>query len=197
MANQIDKSRLKFHQSQRYQEEVKKIKKELRRKASMANKRLERLERNNLTDLPAYKQWKEYGGGIRFSSAGWDYNQLRAELARVDRFLNARTSTVRGANKYMKEIASITNVKYDRVSDLPNVLKNFFELSSKVEQYLRLVEGSASAIGYHKIWEVINKYVEEQNIDLKEVNKIAEDMIYDIGYGSLYEKIQDYWDSIT
>lgn len=197
MANHIDKSRLKFHQSQRYQEQVKKIKKELRRKASIANKRLERLERNNLTDLPAYKQWKEYGGGIRFSSAGWDYNQLRAELARVDRFLNARTSTVRGANKYMKEIASITNVKYDRVSDLPNVLKNFFELSSKVEQYLRLVEGSASAIGYHKIWEVINKYVEEQNIDLKEVNKIAEDMIYDIGYGSLYEEIQDYWDSIT
>lgn len=197
MANQIDKSRLQFHKSQRYQEEVKKIKKELRRKASMANKRLERLERNNLTDLPAYKQWKEYGGGIRFSSAGWDYNQLRAELARVDRFLNARTSTVRGANKYMKEIASITNVKYDRVSDLPKLLKNFFELSSKIEQYLRLVEGSASAIGYHKIWEVINKYVEEQNIDLKEVNKIAEDMIYDIGYGSLYEKIQDYWDSIT
>ena len=197
MANQIDKSRLKFHQSQRYQEEVKKIKKELRRKASMANKRLERLERNNLTDLPAYKQWKEYGGGIRFSSAGWDLNQLRAELARVDRFLNARTSTVRGAIKYMKEIASITNVKYDRVSDLPDLLKNFFELSSKIEQYLRLVEGSASAIGYHKIWEVINKYVEEQNIDLKEVNKIAEDMIYDIGYGSLYEKIQDYWDSIT
>lgn len=197
MANQIDKSRLQLHQSQRYQEEVKKIKKELRRKASMANKRLERLERNNLTDLPAYKQWKEYGGGIRFSSAGGDYNQLRAELARVDRFLNARTSTVRGANKYMKEIASITNVKYDRVSDLPKVLRNFFELSSKIEQYLRLVEGSASAIGYHKIWEVINKYVEEQNIDLKEVNKIAEDMIYDIGYGSLYEKIQDYWDSIT
>lgn len=197
MTNQIDKSRLKFHQSQRYQEEVKKIKKELRRKASIANKRLERLEKNNLTDLPAYKKWAEYGGGIRFSSAGKDYNQLRAELARVENFLNARTSTVRGAIKYMKEIASITNAKYDRVSDLPIVLKNFFELSSKVEQYLRLVEGSASAIGYHKIWEAINKYVEEQNIDLKDVNKIAEDMIYDIGYGSLYEKIQDYWDSIT
>lgn len=197
MGNQIDKSRLEFHKSQRYQEEVKKIKRELRRKASIANKRLERLERNNLTDLPAYKQWKEYGGGIRFSSAGWDYNQLRAELARVDKFLSAKTSTVRGAIKYMKEIASITNVKYDRVSDLPNVLRNFFELSSKIEQYLRLVEGSASAIGYHKIWEVINQYVEEQNIDLKEVNKLAEEMIYDIGYGSLYEKIQDYWDSIT
>ena len=196
-SDQVSKSILQFHKSQRYQEEVKKLKKELRRKASIANKRLERLERNDLTELPAYRQWRDYGGGIKFSSAGKDYNQLQAELARVDKFLNARTSLVREANKYMKEIASITNAKYDKVSDLPKVLNNFFQLSSKIEQYLRTVEGSASAIGYQKIWDTINKYVEEQNIDLKDVDKMAEDMIMDIGYASLYEEIQDYWDSIT
>jgi len=196
-ANQSDKAKLQLHQSQRYQEEVKKIKAKLRRKASMANKRLERLERNNLTELPAYRQWRDYGGGIKFSSAGKDYNQLQAELARVDSFLNAKTSLVREANKHMKKIARITNAKYDKVSDLPKVLNNFFQLSSKIEQYLRTVEGSASAIGYQKIWDEINNYVDEQGIDLKNVDKMAEDMIMDIGYGSLYEEIQDYWDSIT
>ena len=191
------KSEIKFHKSKRYREQVNKIKKELRRKASMANKRLKRLESNNLTELPAYKQWREYGGGKKFSSAGKDYNQLQAELARVDRFIDSRTSLVRDANKYMKDIATITGAKYDKVSDLPKVLNNFFQLASKVEQYLRQVEGSASAIGYQKIWDTINKYTQEQDIDLKDVNKVAESMIENIGYGSLYEEIDDYWQSIT
>lgn len=192
-----DKSTIKFLKSKRYREQVNKIKKELRKKASMANKRLTRLENNDLTELPAYKQWREYGGGKKFSSAGKDYNQLQAELARVDRFIDSRTSLVRDANKYMKEIATITGAKYDKVSDLPKVLNNFFQLASKIEQYLKQVEGSASAIGYQKIWDTINKYTAEQGIDLKDVNKIAESMIENIGYGSLYEEIDDFWQSIT
>ena len=195
--SQADKALLQFNKSQRYRDQVNKIKKELRRKASMANKRLTRLENNDLKELPAYRQWREYGGGKKFSSAGKDYNQLQAELARVDRFLESRTSLVRESNKYMKEIASLTGAKYDKVSDLPRVLNNFFELASKVEQYLRQVEGSASAIGYQKIWDTINKYTQDQEIDLKNINKIAEGMIENIGYGSLYEEIDDYWQSIT
>lgn len=187
---------LKFNKSQRYRDAVNKIKKELRRKASMANKRLERLERNDLTELPAYKQWTKEGSQ-RFSSAGKDYNQLQAELARVNRFVESRTSLVRESNKYMKEIASITNTKFDKVGDLPKVLNNFFQLTSKVEQYMRTVEGSASAIGYQKIWDVVNKYIDEHDIDMKNIEKIIEDMIPDIGYGELYEEIDDYWQSIT
>lgn len=150
---------------------------EVQRKASMANKRLERLERNNLTDLPAYRSWVEYGGGIRFSVAGKDYNELQAELARVNHFLNSKTSLVRQANKHMKDIAKMTGVKYDKVSELPNKLSGFFKLASQVEQYLRVTEQSASAIGYHKIWEVINKYVEDERKDLEKVFKDAEDLV--------------------
>jgi hypothetical protein len=150
---------------------------EVQRKASMANKRLARLERNNLTDLPAYRSWVEYGGGVRFSVAGKDYNELQAELSRVNHFLNSKTSLVREANKYLKDIAKMTGVKYEKVSELPNKLKGFFNLASKVEQYLRQTEQSASAIGYQKIWEVINKYVEDERKDLEEVFKDAEDLI--------------------
>ena len=150
---------------------------EVQRKASMANKRLARLERNNLTDLPAYRSWLEYGGGVRFSVAGKDYNELQAELARVNHFLNSKTSLVREANKYLKDIAKMTGVKYDKVSELPNKLSSFFKLASKVEQYLRLTEQSASAIGYHKIWEVINQYVETEEKELEKVFKDGEDLI--------------------
>jgi hypothetical protein len=150
---------------------------EVQRKASIANKRLERLERNNLTDLPAYRSWVDYGGGVRFSVAGKDYNELQAELARVNHFLNSKTSLVREANKYLKDIARMTGVKYEKVSELPDKLSNFFKLASQVEQYLRLTEQSASAIGYQKIWEVINKYVEEERQDLEKVFEAGEDLI--------------------
>lgn len=142
------------------------LKAEVSRKASIANKRLARLERNNLTHLPAYQMWLDYKGGVKFSVKGKDYNELQAELARVNAFLNAKTSLVRQANKYLKEIAAMTGIKYKSVKELPVLTKNFFELASKIEQYLRNVEGSASAIGYQKIWEVINKYVKEENAEL-------------------------------
>jgi hypothetical protein len=142
------------------------LKAEVSRKASIANKRLARLEKNNLTHLPAYQMWVDYKGGVKFSVKGKDYNELQKELARVNAFLNAKTSLVRQANKYLKEIAAMTGIKYKSVKELPALTKNFFELASKIEQYLRNVEGSASAIGYQKIWEVINKYVKEENAEL-------------------------------
>ena len=143
------------------------LKREIQRKANIAHKRLQRLEKNNLTHLPAYQQWVK-DGAVRFSVKGKDYNQLQAELARLNRFLDSKTSTVREANKYLKEIANLTGVEYKSVKELPAKLENFFRISEKVEEYLRNVEGSASAIGYHKIWEVVNEVVETEKIDLTE-----------------------------
>lgn len=153
------------------------LKAEVSRKASMANKRLVRLERNNLTNLPAYQKWVDYKGGVKFSVGGKDYNQLQQELARVNQFLNAKTSLVRQANQYLKEIATMAGIEYSSVKELPVKTAIFFELASKIEQYLRNVEGSASAIGYQKIWEVINKYVKEENIELNQGVKEMEDLI--------------------
>lgn len=147
---------------------LRQIKAEVSRKASMANKRLRRLEKNNLTHLPAYQQWVDYKGGVKFSVAGKDYNELQKELARVNRFIDSKTSLVRQANKHLKDIASMTGISYNSVKELPEKTKTFFELASKVEQYLRNVEGSASAIGYQKIWSVINEYVETEGIALED-----------------------------
>ncbi len=153
------------------------LKAEVSRKASMANKRLVRLEKNNLTNLPAYQKWVDYKGGVKFSVRGKNYNQLQQELARVNQFLDAKTSLVRQANKYLREIASMAGIEYSSVKELPVKTSVFFELANKIEQYLRNVEGSASAIGYQKIWEVINKYVKEENIELDKGVKEMEDLI--------------------
>ncbi len=146
-------------------DKIQELKREIQRKANVAHKRLKRLERNNLTDLPAYQQWVR-DGKIRFGVRGKNYNELQAELARLNRFLDSKTSLVRQANKYMKDIANMTGVKYGSVKELPDKLSNFFRISEKVEEYLRNVEGSASAIGYHKIWEVVNEVVEREKVDL-------------------------------
>jgi hypothetical protein len=172
---------------------LRKLKAEVSRKASMANKRLKRLEKNNLTNLPAYQQWVDYKGGVKFSVKGKDYNQLQQELARVNQFLNNKTSLVRQANKYLKDIAEITGIQYKSVKELPAKTKTFFELASKVEQYLRNVEGSASAIGYQKIWQVINEYVEDEKIELDsskmDMEKVLDEVIelakYDVKDGNV------------
>ena len=174
--------------------ELEQLKREIQRKANIAHKRLQRLEKNNLTQLPAYQQWVK-DGAVRFSVKGKDYNQLQAELARLNRFLDAKTSTVREANKYLKDIARMTGVKYDSVKELPKKLENFFRISEKVEEYLRLIEGSASAIGYHKIWEVVNEVVEMEGMELDRSEGEIESILPKVIEGLKYEDIIDEdWD---
>ena len=158
-------------------ERTKELKKEISRKASMANKRLARLEKNGLTETPSYKNWVEYGGGVKFSVKGKNYNELQAELARVNHFLDNATSTVRGANRVLKDMAKTTGMKYEKIGDLYEMGAKFFELSSKVEQYLNSAMQGASAIGYQKIWQAINQYIKEEQIALNDSEVDIDDLL--------------------
>ena len=171
------------------------LKQEIQRKANVAHKRLKRLERNNLTDLPAYQQWVDYDGGVRFGVRGKDYNELQAELGRLNRFLDSKTSLVRQANAYMKDIANMTGMRYGSVKELPDKLSNFFKLADKVEEYLRNVEGSASAIGYHKIWEVVNEVVKLEKHDLTESDGDAEGLVSRTIDALLFERVAEFDDT--
>lgn len=141
------------------------LKKEVSRMASMANKRLNRLERNNLTLLPAYREWEQHGA-IKFSVRGKNYNQLQSEYWRLKHFLDDRTSTVRQANKFLCEMAENTGIKYRGLEDLKSKSKQFFELAEKIKQYNMLINQSAQALDYQKIWQQINTYVKNTNTDL-------------------------------
>ena len=181
----VKSSLTKAEQFLESEQKLKELKKEIQRKANIAHKRLKRLEKNNLTELPAYQQWVK-DGKVRFGVRGKNYNELQAELARLNRFLDSKTSLVRQANKYLKEIAEMTGVKYRRVRELPDKLSNFFRISEKVEEYLRNVEGTASAIGYHKIWEVVNEVVKMEGRELdgseEEMEAIIQDAIDALEY---------------
>lgn len=174
--------------------DFKQLKKELQRKVAMANKRVKRLEQNDMTSLPAYKYYQEMKGDEKFTSAGKDYNELRKELAKVDNFLGAKTSKVRDANKYLKGIAERTGIEYQNVKELPAKTKKFFELSSKVEQYLKNVQGSYSAIGYQKVWETVSEYVKDNDIDLGneelDMEQYLDDLVNGSSKGKFFEDIQ-------
>ena len=153
--------------------------KEASRLAAMANKRVARLEANNLQDAPAYKGYLESGGG-KFSVKGKTHNELQREVSRMQKFIVAKTSTVTGVNTYLKGIATNTGIKYTNMKDLKAKAATFFILSNKVEEYLRTVEDMASAIGYQRIWEAVNEYVQTARINMADANLSIDDMVLTI-----------------
>ena len=159
-----------------YGADVKTYRKEVSKLASMANKRIERLEKSDLTSSPAYQRLVR-DGNLKFSVKGKSHNELQRELSKLKSFLLAETSTVRGVNGVLKDIAKNTGIKYKNLKDLRNKADKFFELSSKVEQYLRSVEDIASAIGYQKIWEAVNEYVKKERIDLGNADNNIDNMV--------------------
>ena len=155
---------------------VKDIKKEMSKLASMANKRLQRLEKAGLQDTPTYQKWFREGAN-KFGVKGKDHNQLQKELSRLKNFINSETSTIKGINNVLKDMANSTGIKYKNLADLRAKSTKFFELRSKTEQYLRNVDDSASAFTSTRLFEEINKYVASANIDLASSEVNIEDLV--------------------
>ena len=146
-------------------DKYKELRKEVSRMASMANKRIDRLERNNLTMLPAYQAW-ESNGSIRFSVKGKSYEETQAEYWRLKKFLDDRTSTVKQANDFLREMAENTGIQYNGLEDLKTKSAKFFELADLIKQYNQSINQSAQALDYQKIWQDINTYVLDTDADL-------------------------------
>lgn len=173
------------------------LRREVSKLASMANKRLRRLEVRNLTETSAYKN-ATANGRVKFGVRGKTFNELQKEFSDVTKFINNQTSTIRGTHKMLREMANVTNIEYSDMKDLEAKSKVFFHLASQIEQYLRTVDDMASAIGYQKIWEVINTYVKDSRINLGEakgdIDKIAlavTELIRDIDKSGDSDKIPD------
>ena len=169
---------------------------EARRLVSMANKRLRRLEQQNLLNSPAYKKWVE-DGGQKFSVRGKSNEEVKQEIARMNDFLKKQTSTVRGAKKYFKNVAEEVGIKsYADFTDLQKKLNTFFETTYKIKEYLYNSKEIGVAIGYQKIWEVVSDYVEEvgHELEMTEENvlKISEKIFENVSYNEL-DKTLDSW----
>lgn len=158
---------------------VPEFRKEVRRLTAIANKRIQRLEAKDWGDSPALRALKEEGIA-KFSVKGKTHQEVQTMAARLLKFLNAETSTVRGAVEDIKETAKITGITYDSVKDLKAKAKKFFELASKIKQYLKSQQDTAAALNYRQIWNQINQYVEEQEIDLSAAETSVESLLEDV-----------------
>lgn len=152
---------------------------EARRKVSLANKRIRRLEEKGLQESPAYKALVK-NGEPRFSIRGKDFNQLQKEVARMDKFIEYKTSTLTGVKENVQNIANTIGITNTNPKQLLAEAGKFFELASKTEQYLNQVNSISANMGYQKIWEAINQYVVKEKKTLSEATQDIDDLIEQI-----------------
>lgn len=171
-------------------DKYKELRKEVSRMASMANKRIDRLERNNLTMLPAYQAW-EKNGSVRFSVKGKSYEETQAEYWRLKKFLDDRTSTVKQANDFLREMAENTGIQYNGLEDLKTKSAKFFELADLIKQYNQSINQSAQALDYQKIWKDINTYVLDTGADLADAVSSEEQLEKFLNYMKLVQPVEN------
>ena len=177
-----------------FTQQEKKYRQEASRKVSMANKRLKRMEEQNLTMSPAYKKWVDEGGQ-KFGIRGKSTQEVRAEVARLNKFLNQTTSTVRCTKKYLTNVAEqvgITN--YNSFQSLNSQLKDFFEVSDRVREYLKNSKEVSVSIGYKKIWEQVNEYAETVGKEFNSLNQDIVEIAKSITQANAYNKLDNLTD---
>ena len=177
-------------------DKYKELRKEVSRMASMANKRIDRLERNNLTMLPAYQAW-EQNGSIRFSVKGKSYEETQAEYWRLKKFLDDRTSTVTQANDFLREMAENTGIQYNGLEDLKAKSAKFFELADLIKQYNQSINQSAQALDYQKIWQDINTYILDTDADLASAISSEEQLEKFLYYMNAVQPVEDNQDGFS
>lgn len=101
-----DVRRVESENKQRLENEHKQNRALVIKQAMIANKRVKRLEEQGLELVPAYRAaFRE--NSQKFGVRGLRGNkEVMRELERIDKFINAQTSTLRGAKKYLDGIAA-------------------------------------------------------------------------------------------
>lgn len=177
-----------------FTENERKYRQEASRQVSMANKRLKRLQQKNLTTSPSYKKWVDEGGQ-KFGIKGKNQNEVRAEVARLNKFLNQATSTVTGTKKYLTNVAGQVGVKqWGSFEELNNQLQGFFDVTDRVQEYLKNSKEVAVSIGYKKIWEQVNEYAESVGKEFSSLDDDIVDIANSILKANAFDKIDDLTD---
>lgn len=194
MANEFKVTNVSKSKNNVFTEIEKKYRQEASRKVSMANKRLKRMEQQNLTMSPAYKKWIDEGGQ-KFGIRGKSTEEVRVEVARLNKFLKETTSTVRGTKKYLRNIAGQVGIKqWGSFQSLNNQLKGFFEVADRVQEYLKNSKEVAVSIGYKKIWEQVNEYAETVGREFTSLNDDVVEIANTILEANSFNKFDDLTD---
>lgn len=158
-------------------------------------KRMKRLENNNLTDSPAYKQYLK-NDVVHFSVKGKSVQELQSMYWQLKRLNDMKTGTVKGAQKVLKELASDTGVTYKNINELNAKVKLFFDLASKAQDYLESMGETAKAIDYRAIWHDVSDIMKEDensiNAALGDVENLTDEAFNNLSE-DIFAKLQDYF----
>lgn len=144
-------------------EKERRMRQEASRLVSMANKRLKRLEEQNLLNTPAYKSWFE-SGGKKFGIRGKTNRQVQHEMARINKFLKMQTSTVTGAKQNLKDIAGRIGIyNWDNFEDLNQRISSYYMLTDRILEYSRTLQTLGTSLNYEKVGEIVADYMQEVN----------------------------------
>lgn len=146
------------------------------RLVSAANKRIRRAKEKGV-ESPAFAYIRDNGG--KFSTRGKTLNQLRSEFVKAKNFLEAETSTIKGAEQFKAESISllndvgvnVSNENFDTVMKaVTNLMRNNKKVASRGMKYRMQEEAEILAKqGYTR-----EQIESELNA---EVNKLYEKMI--------------------
>lgn len=185
-------------------EEERKLRREASRQASMANKRLKRLEEQDLTNTPAFRSWYDEGG-VKFGVKGKSNRELQHEMARMKRFLKMQTSTVRGAKQNLENVAKRINIyHWDNYKDLEQQISNYYSLQSKVLEYSSNIKEIGVSLNYEKVGEYVADYLQETNGKMigtgEEIAEITEKILAGMAHekgSELLEQLAKKLDNMT
>lgn len=154
------------------------LRKEASRLVSMANKRARRMEKYDLTDAPVYKKYFGDNPEKHFSIRGMTNEEVKAEIVRMTKFIESKTSTIRGMTKHLKEKAQLIGIPDASPAELLKHSSAFFQIASKVDELYRHIMSTNEAIPYHLTWGAINTYIQEEKIEMNDlesqIDKVAQ-----------------------
>ena len=138
--------------------------------ASAGNKRIVRLEKSGV-DSPALEYVKFHGG--KFSVTGKTKNQLLTEYIRLQQFFGSKTSSVRGAKQWQKNVQNAVgdalkkalpemskkniNEQIKQVFSNPETKEKFWDLYSRITSNYDVAEK------YQEVWTDIVGALTTQN----------------------------------
>ena len=138
---------------------------------SAANKRVTRLEKAGY-NTPAMRTAK-VDKGQRFSVAGKNLKQLRAEYIRVSGFLKADTSTKKGYKGFLKKIQKAFSDKGVKIGGKgSNDTQDFIQMETKIYDWLKEKSPIIEESGYkYEAMKMISEYVSQDNLSESSIKR--------------------------
>lgn len=150
-------------------DEYLRLKAEVSRMAQIVNKRMIRLEQAEMEFIPVMQMF-EKDGRPHFGVRGKSYNELQSEYWQLKKYMEAKTGTVRQARAYAQDvlnrIGAGDKIKGATVDQMNSYMKNLFDVTAKIQEYLKTTEQSALALDYQKIWNMVSAYFDGQGVDI-------------------------------